>query len=96
MKQFSDIFDKIVIFFGLKKRSVNVLMVGLNNSGKSTVVNLLKNDSDRASEIVPTIGLNVEHFKCKFSINFKLSVNMVDDYFINELLLKSFKINLIQ
>ena len=65
MKHFTDIFDKINLFFGLKKRSVNVLMVGLNNSGKSTVVNLLKTDAEKSSEIVPTIGLNVEHFRCK-------------------------------
>ncbi|KAF6216781.1 hypothetical protein GE061_001131 [Apolygus lucorum] len=38
-------------------------MVGLNNSGKSTIVSLLKSDGDRNSEIVPTIGLNIEHFR---------------------------------
>ncbi|KAL1130183.1 hypothetical protein AAG570_013121 [Ranatra chinensis] len=56
-------FDKLGFLLGVKRRSVNVVTVGLNNSGKSTVVNLLKSDGDRSSEIVPTIGLNVEQFK---------------------------------
>ncbi|XP_014244935.1 ADP-ribosylation factor-like protein 6 [Cimex lectularius] len=59
----SGIFSKLSALFGLKKKSVKVIMIGLNNSGKSTIVSLLKSDGDKSSEIVPTIGLNVEHFK---------------------------------
>ncbi|XP_054280831.1 ADP-ribosylation factor-like protein 6 [Macrosteles quadrilineatus] len=55
--------DKLVNIFGLKKREVKILVVGLNNSGKSTVVNNLKSDDTKASEIVPTLGLNVDKFK---------------------------------
>lgn len=59
------ILGKLVNFLGLKKREVKVLVVGLNNSGKSTVINHLKSDDNKSSEIVPTIGLNVEKFKRK-------------------------------
>ncbi|KAK9512640.1 hypothetical protein O3M35_001018 [Rhynocoris fuscipes] len=41
-------------------------MIGLNNSGKSTIVGQLKSDGDKLSSIVPTVGLNVEHFRCKY------------------------------
>ncbi|CAH1393742.1 unnamed protein product [Nezara viridula] len=59
----SNFFNKLSNFFGIKKKSVKVIMIGLNNSGKSTIVSLLKNDSEKSPEIIPTIGLNVEHFK---------------------------------
>lgn len=58
--------DKLVNLLGLKKRDVKILVVGLNNSGKSTVVNHLKSDENKANEIVPTLGLNVDKFKRKY------------------------------
>lgn len=57
--------DKLVNMLGLKKRDVKILVVGLNNSGKSTVVNHLKAEENKANEIVPTLGLNVDKFKRK-------------------------------
>lgn len=57
--------DKLVNILGLKKNEVKILVVGLNNSGKSTVVNHLKLDDHKVNEIVPTLGLNVDKFKCK-------------------------------
>lgn len=63
----SSFFSKLSNFFGIRKKSVKVIMIGLNNSGKSTIVSLLKSDGEKANEVVPTIGLNVEHFKCKYS-----------------------------
>lgn len=53
---------KLMAVLGLNRREVNVLVVGLNNSGKSTVVNHFKPDDRRAAEIVPTVGFNVEKF----------------------------------
>lgn len=54
--------DKLSSLFRLKKREVKVLVVGLNNSGKSTVLNHLKSDDDKIT-VEPTVGLNVEKFK---------------------------------
>ncbi|XP_072389027.1 ADP-ribosylation factor-like protein 6 isoform X2 [Diabrotica undecimpunctata] len=57
------LFQKLANFLGGRKREVNVLVVGLNNSGKTTVVNKFKNEEDRVSDIVPTVGFSVERFQ---------------------------------
>lgn len=57
------LFQKLALFLGMKKREVNVLVIGLNNSGKSTVINHFKNEEAKQSEIVPTVGFNVEKFE---------------------------------
>lgn len=59
------LFDKLVTLFGLRKQEVKVLVVGLNNSGKTTVLNHFKADDDKSTEIVPTVGFNIEKFKSK-------------------------------
>ncbi|XP_063989860.1 ADP-ribosylation factor-like protein 6 isoform X2 [Diachasmimorpha longicaudata] len=56
------LFDRLANLLGLKKKEVNVLVVGLNNSGKSTVINHFKREDDRCIDIVPTVGFNVEKF----------------------------------
>jgi ADP-ribosylation factor-like protein 6 len=63
-------FDKVFSFFGFGKREVNVLVVGLNNSGKSTVLNHFKADEQKSVDIVPTVGFSVERFSSKFQINY--------------------------
>ena len=60
------IFDRLAGLLGLRKREVNVLVVGLDNSGKSTVLNHFKSEEQKASDIVPTIGFNVEKFQSKY------------------------------
>lgn len=62
------LFDRLVHALGLKKKEVNVLVVGLNNSGKSTVINHFKREDERCIDIVPTVGFNVEKFACKFCV----------------------------
>lgn len=57
------LFDKLVTLFGLRKQEVKVLVVGLNNSGKTTVLNHFKAEDDKSTEIVPTVGFNIEKFK---------------------------------
>lgn len=47
------------------KREVNILVIGLNNSGKSTIVNHFKNPEQRSSIVVPTVGFAVERFQSK-------------------------------
>ena len=50
---------------GLKKKECNVLVVGLDNSGKSTLLNHFKPEEFQNANIVPTVGFNVEKFKSK-------------------------------
>ena len=58
---------------GFKKKDVNILVIGLDNSGKSTILNHFKPEEDKSPDIVPTVGFNVEKFKsneivvCAFS-----------------------------
>ncbi|XP_028413730.1 ADP-ribosylation factor-like protein 6 [Dendronephthya gigantea] len=55
-------FDKLAIWLGVKKKEASVLCVGLDNSGKTTIINHLKPDKAQATDIVPTIGFSVEKF----------------------------------
>ncbi|MED6236921.1 ADP-ribosylation factor-like protein 6 [Ataeniobius toweri] len=55
--------DKLSGWLGLRKKKVNVLCLGLDNSGKTTIINQLKPSNTQAQEIVPTIGFNIEKFK---------------------------------
>lgn len=56
----SSFFGKFLTILGLKRREANVLVVGLDNSGKSTILNYLKRKEDQVEEIVPTVGYTVE------------------------------------
>lgn len=42
------VFDRLVNWLGLKKKEINVLCIGLDNSGKTTIINKLKPDKVRA------------------------------------------------
>ncbi|XP_077393234.1 ADP-ribosylation factor-like protein 6 isoform X5 [Festucalex cinctus] len=55
--------DKLSGWLGLRKKEVNVLCLGLDNSGKTTIINQLKPANTPGQEIVPTIGFNIEKFK---------------------------------
>uniref|UniRef100_A0A3B4D2Q2 ADP-ribosylation factor-like protein 6 n=1 Tax=Pygocentrus nattereri TaxID=42514 RepID=A0A3B4D2Q2_PYGNA len=70
------LFDKLAGWLGLKKKEVNVLCLGLDNSGKTTIINQLKPTNSclgeknwchllqaQAQDIVPTIGFSIEKFK---------------------------------
>lgn len=49
-------------FLQVKKKEANVLCIGLDNSGKSTILNKLKEESFQTMHVVPTIGFSVEQF----------------------------------
>ena len=46
-----------------QKKSGKCLVVGLDNSGKSTIINHLKPDKKKATELYATVGFLVEKFK---------------------------------
>mmetsp|Transcript_9863 Transcript_9863/g.28358 ORF Transcript_9863/g.28358 Transcript_9863/m.28358 type:complete len:175 (-) Transcript_9863:185-709(-) len=54
---------------GFSKPQCKVLCVGLDNSGKSTVIQHLKPKQAALKEITPTVGFNVEQFS-RSGINF--------------------------
>ncbi|ETN64679.1 hypothetical protein AND_003579 [Anopheles darlingi] len=65
------LFDKLANMLKMKKEQINILVVGLNNSGKSTIVNHFKNPNERTSIIVPTVGFSVERFESEYKPCFK-------------------------
>ena len=59
--------DRLSSVLGLRKKECNVLVVGLDNSGKSSLLNHFKPEEQQNANIVPTVGFNVEKFKSKLS-----------------------------
>lgn len=55
---------KMLNLFGLRKREANILVIGLDSSGKTTILNHFKNqENNEKGDVVPTIGFSVEKFK---------------------------------
>ena len=48
--------------FGGGPRQVEILVLGLDNSGKTTILNQLKPPDAQATSIVPTVGYSVDKF----------------------------------
>ena len=63
------LFDKLANMLKMKKEQINILVVGLNNSGKSTIVNHFKNPNERTSIVVPTVGFSVERFESEYQLH---------------------------
>ncbi len=62
------LFKRLSEALGIKKVSVRILVVGLDNSGKTTLVNHLKPRKGQSTEVAPTVGFQVEEFtKCNLS-----------------------------
>ena len=57
-------FSAIASFFGFSKKKCNISIVGLDNSGKTTLLSHLKPIQTRGDvhEVVPTVGFQVEKF----------------------------------
>lgn len=60
--------------FGSKE--VRILILGLDNAGKTTILYRLQNESDEAVQTIPTIGFNVETLQYK-----NIKVRECDDLF---------------
>lgn len=52
--------DKLSSVFGMKKKEASILILGLDNSGKTTIINKLKPAKCQSTDIVPTVGFTVE------------------------------------
>lgn len=50
----------------VRKEQINILVIGLNNSGKSTIVNHFKDPEERSQVTLPTVGFNVEKFQSEW------------------------------
>ncbi len=61
----SKVFESL---FGSKE--VRILILGLDNAGKTTILYRLQNETDEAVQTIPTIGFNVETLQYK---NLKVS-----------------------
>ena len=51
--------DKLSQIFGRKKEA-SILCLGLDNSGKTTIINRLKPEKSQTTDIVPTVGFTIE------------------------------------
>lgn len=54
--------DMIASAFGLSGQKARILVVGLDNSGKTTLINHLKPKKSNTLEVTPTVGFQVEEF----------------------------------
>lgn len=57
------LFDMLAGMLKVRKEQINILVIGLNNSGKSTIVNHFKDPEERSQVTLPTVGFNVEKFQ---------------------------------
>ncbi|KAJ3222926.1 ADP-ribosylation factor-like protein 6 [Clydaea vesicula] len=61
MKFFTSLLQQL----GLLKKKVNVLMVGLDNSGKTTLINNFSAEKISPIDVVPTVGFTISQFNKK-------------------------------
>eukprot|EP00607_Mallomonas_marina_P007903 CAMPEP_0182423986 /NCGR_PEP_ID=MMETSP1167-20130531/10106_1 /TAXON_ID=2988 /ORGANISM="Mallomonas Sp, Strain CCMP3275" /LENGTH=176 /DNA_ID=CAMNT_0024603425 /DNA_START=147 /DNA_END=674 /DNA_ORIENTATION=- len=64
-------FQMIADAMGMNKQDARILVIGLDNSGKSTLVHHLKPKKTSTFEVTPTVGFTVEEFS-KNNINFTI------------------------
>ncbi|KAK9808658.1 hypothetical protein WJX72_001484 [[Myrmecia] bisecta] len=57
------IFLKLLEALGLGGKKVNVLVVGLDNSGKTTLIERLKPKHAQSAEVAPTVGFSVDQVR---------------------------------
>ena len=64
-------FTNILRSLGLLKRPASVIVVGLDNAGKSMIINSLKPARSASFEVTPTVGFAMDQFE-KGGISFKV------------------------
>ncbi|XP_026760060.1 ADP-ribosylation factor-like protein 6 isoform X2 [Galleria mellonella] len=55
--------DKLSVWLGRGKTEVTVLVLGLDNSGKSTLLNTLRPPEQRLPHVTPTVAHQQDHFQ---------------------------------
>lgn len=63
-------FTRLLEAFGFLKKPAKLIVIGLDNAGKTTLINHLKPEHSAAHEVVPTVGFQeetFEHGKIKFT-----------------------------
>mmetsp|Transcript_39350 Transcript_39350/g.117068 ORF Transcript_39350/g.117068 Transcript_39350/m.117068 type:complete len:103 (-) Transcript_39350:575-883(-) len=63
------LFDSLLAFLGFGSRKVNIIVVGLDNAGKTTIIERLKPKEKQTMEVAATVGFHVDQFK-KGSLTF--------------------------
>jgi len=63
------LFDAILKFFGLIGKKVSIVVVGLDNAGKTTIIERLKPQEKQTMEVAATVGFHIDQFK-KGSLTF--------------------------
>ena len=58
-------FDKLAIWLGVKKKEASVLCVGLDNSGKTTIINHLKPDKVSVKYLFILLQLITAQVQCR-------------------------------
>ena len=64
-------FKRLFESLGFGSQKCNILIVGLDDAGKTTILNQIMPKNHRYSEVVPTVGFKVEQFS-KANINFTM------------------------
>lgn len=59
----------------VKRDKMTILVLGLNNSGKSTIINHFKKSNEQSAIMVPTVGFLIEQFYSKYFVNNKYNTN---------------------
>jgi len=62
MGLFKSLFGSIFGGGGSKGKGIRIIVVGLDNSGKTTIISHMKPKKAVATEIVPTVGFTVDEF----------------------------------
>ncbi|KAL9642697.1 hypothetical protein ABK040_009776 [Willaertia magna] len=55
-------FETVLKKVGLRKQTLRIIVVGLDGSGKSSIINFLKPTHEQESNILPTVGFKIEEF----------------------------------
>ncbi|XP_060062962.1 ADP-ribosylation factor-like protein 6 [Ylistrum balloti] len=58
-------FSRLAQILGISKKEAKILVIGLDNSGKTTIIDKLKPEEKRSGDVAPTVGFSVERFKNK-------------------------------
>ena len=56
------LFKMIAQALGMRREKARILVIGLDNSGKTTLINHLRPKKASVTEVVPTVGFQVEEF----------------------------------